>query len=157
VKLGPSTPGDYVRARVLVPRNPGVTSMLPKAEAAHRGRDGCAQGAEGPRARGPEAARRGPGPRQGEQWGRAARGRGRRRGGRGPRRRGSSGPPRRGAGAAAGEGGGAAREGLGAAAPRGGGVRGAPPRGVRAAAPRGPPLGPKAAGAAREGLQGARA
>jgi hypothetical protein len=23
--FGPSTPGDYVRARVLVPRNPGVT------------------------------------------------------------------------------------------------------------------------------------
>jgi hypothetical protein len=28
VRLGPSTPGDYVRARVLVPRNPGVTSGL---------------------------------------------------------------------------------------------------------------------------------
>jgi hypothetical protein len=27
VRLGPSTPGDYVRARVLVPRNPGVTSV----------------------------------------------------------------------------------------------------------------------------------
>jgi hypothetical protein len=27
VRLGPSTPGDYVRARVLVPRNPGVTVM----------------------------------------------------------------------------------------------------------------------------------
>jgi hypothetical protein len=26
VSLGPSTPGDYVRARVLVPRNPGVTA-----------------------------------------------------------------------------------------------------------------------------------
>jgi hypothetical protein len=26
VRLGPSTPGDYVRARVLVPQNPGVTS-----------------------------------------------------------------------------------------------------------------------------------
>jgi hypothetical protein len=26
VRLGPSTPGDYVRARVLVPRNPGVTT-----------------------------------------------------------------------------------------------------------------------------------
>jgi hypothetical protein len=25
VRLGPSTPSDYVRARVLVPRNPGVT------------------------------------------------------------------------------------------------------------------------------------
>jgi hypothetical protein len=25
VRLGPSTPGDYVRARVLVPRNPDVT------------------------------------------------------------------------------------------------------------------------------------
>ena len=25
MRLGPSTPGDYVRARVLVPRNPGVT------------------------------------------------------------------------------------------------------------------------------------
>jgi hypothetical protein len=25
VRLGPSTPGDYVRARVLVPRNPSVT------------------------------------------------------------------------------------------------------------------------------------
>jgi hypothetical protein len=25
VRLGPSTPGDYVRVRVLVPRNPGVT------------------------------------------------------------------------------------------------------------------------------------
>jgi hypothetical protein len=25
VRLGPSTPGDYVRARVLVPQNPGVT------------------------------------------------------------------------------------------------------------------------------------
>jgi hypothetical protein len=28
VRLGPSTPGDYVRARVLVPRNPGVTPKL---------------------------------------------------------------------------------------------------------------------------------
>jgi hypothetical protein len=28
VRLGPSTPGDYVRARVLVPRNPGVTVGL---------------------------------------------------------------------------------------------------------------------------------
>jgi hypothetical protein len=28
VRLGPSTPGDYVRARVLVPRNPGVTNVL---------------------------------------------------------------------------------------------------------------------------------
>jgi hypothetical protein len=27
VRLGPSTPGDYVRARVLVPRNPGVTPL----------------------------------------------------------------------------------------------------------------------------------
>jgi predicted ferric reductase len=27
VRLGPSTPGDYVRARVLVPRNPGVTEI----------------------------------------------------------------------------------------------------------------------------------
>jgi hypothetical protein len=27
VRLGPSTPGDYVRARVLVPRNPGVTPI----------------------------------------------------------------------------------------------------------------------------------
>jgi hypothetical protein len=26
VRLGPSTPGNYVRARVLVPRNPGVTA-----------------------------------------------------------------------------------------------------------------------------------
>jgi hypothetical protein len=26
VRLGPSTPGDYVYARVLVPRNPGVTT-----------------------------------------------------------------------------------------------------------------------------------
>jgi hypothetical protein len=26
VRLGPSTPGDYVRTRVLVPRNPGVTA-----------------------------------------------------------------------------------------------------------------------------------
>jgi hypothetical protein len=26
VRLGPSTPGEYVRARVLVPRNPGVTA-----------------------------------------------------------------------------------------------------------------------------------
>jgi hypothetical protein len=25
VRLGPNTPGDYVRARVLVPQNPGVT------------------------------------------------------------------------------------------------------------------------------------
>jgi hypothetical protein len=31
VRLGPSTPGDYVRARVLVPRNPGVTVELPVA------------------------------------------------------------------------------------------------------------------------------
>jgi hypothetical protein len=30
VRLGPSTPGDYVRARVLVPRNPGVTKELCK-------------------------------------------------------------------------------------------------------------------------------
>jgi hypothetical protein len=29
VRLGPSTPGDYVRARVLVPRNPGVTKVEP--------------------------------------------------------------------------------------------------------------------------------
>ena len=29
VRLGPSTPGDYVRARVLVPRNPGVTERHP--------------------------------------------------------------------------------------------------------------------------------
>jgi hypothetical protein len=28
VRLGPSTPGDDVRARVLVPRNPGVTVAL---------------------------------------------------------------------------------------------------------------------------------
>jgi hypothetical protein len=28
VRLGPSTPGDYVRARVLVPRNTGVTRTL---------------------------------------------------------------------------------------------------------------------------------
>jgi hypothetical protein len=28
VRLGPSTPSDYVRARVLVPRNPGVTQTL---------------------------------------------------------------------------------------------------------------------------------
>ena len=28
VRLGPSTPGDYVRARVLVPQNPGVTPPL---------------------------------------------------------------------------------------------------------------------------------
>jgi hypothetical protein len=28
VRLGPSTPGDYVRARVLVPRNPGVTNLF---------------------------------------------------------------------------------------------------------------------------------
>jgi hypothetical protein len=26
VRLGPNTPGDYVRARVLVPQNPGVTA-----------------------------------------------------------------------------------------------------------------------------------
>jgi hypothetical protein len=30
VRLGPSTPGDYVRARVLVPRNPGVTRRYRK-------------------------------------------------------------------------------------------------------------------------------
>jgi hypothetical protein len=28
VRLGPSSPGDYVRARVLVPRNPGVTEVV---------------------------------------------------------------------------------------------------------------------------------
>jgi hypothetical protein len=28
VRLSPSIPGDYVRARVLVPRNPGVTNVL---------------------------------------------------------------------------------------------------------------------------------
>jgi hypothetical protein len=28
VRLGPSTPGDYVRARVLVPQNPGVTPLI---------------------------------------------------------------------------------------------------------------------------------
>jgi hypothetical protein len=28
VRLGPSTPGDYVRARVLVPRNPDVTNSI---------------------------------------------------------------------------------------------------------------------------------
>jgi hypothetical protein len=27
VRLGPSTPGDDVRARVLVPQNPGVTPI----------------------------------------------------------------------------------------------------------------------------------
>jgi hypothetical protein len=32
MRLGPSTPGDYVRARVLVPRNPGVTGMNANAE-----------------------------------------------------------------------------------------------------------------------------
>jgi hypothetical protein len=31
VRLGPSTPGDYVRARVLVPRNPGVTCRQGRA------------------------------------------------------------------------------------------------------------------------------
>jgi hypothetical protein len=30
VRLGPSTPGDYVRARVLVPRNLGVTEVISK-------------------------------------------------------------------------------------------------------------------------------
>jgi hypothetical protein len=30
VRLGPSTPGVYVRARVLVPRNPGVTEVVSK-------------------------------------------------------------------------------------------------------------------------------
>jgi hypothetical protein len=33
VRLGPSTPGDYVRARVLVPRNPGVTGSLASSTA----------------------------------------------------------------------------------------------------------------------------
>jgi hypothetical protein len=28
VRLGPSTPGDYVRARVLVPQNPSVTEVV---------------------------------------------------------------------------------------------------------------------------------
>jgi hypothetical protein len=28
VRLGPSIPGDYVRARVLVPRNPGVIEVV---------------------------------------------------------------------------------------------------------------------------------
>jgi hypothetical protein len=28
VRLGPSIPGVYVRARVLVPRNPGVTEVV---------------------------------------------------------------------------------------------------------------------------------
>jgi hypothetical protein len=28
VTFDPSTPGDYVRARVLVPRNPGVTEVV---------------------------------------------------------------------------------------------------------------------------------
>jgi hypothetical protein len=28
VRLGPSTPGDYVRTRVFVPRNPGVTEVV---------------------------------------------------------------------------------------------------------------------------------
>jgi hypothetical protein len=32
VRLGPSTPGDYVCARVLVPRNPGVTPIPPSPE-----------------------------------------------------------------------------------------------------------------------------
>jgi hypothetical protein len=30
VRLGPSTPGDYVRARVLVPLNPGCDSYTPQ-------------------------------------------------------------------------------------------------------------------------------
>ena len=33
VRLGPSTPGDYVRAWVLVPPNPGVTRTLDSPEA----------------------------------------------------------------------------------------------------------------------------
>jgi hypothetical protein len=33
VRLGPSTPGDYVRARVLVPRNPGVTHTMLEGQA----------------------------------------------------------------------------------------------------------------------------
>jgi hypothetical protein len=32
VRLGPSTPGGYVRARVLVPRNPGVTDVMEHLE-----------------------------------------------------------------------------------------------------------------------------
>jgi hypothetical protein len=31
VRLGPSTPGVYVRARVLDPRNPGVTEVVSEA------------------------------------------------------------------------------------------------------------------------------
>jgi hypothetical protein len=33
LRLGPSTPGDYVRARVLVPLNPGVTLAEASARA----------------------------------------------------------------------------------------------------------------------------
>jgi hypothetical protein len=32
VRLGPSTPGDYVRARVLVSQNPGVTYIFSDVE-----------------------------------------------------------------------------------------------------------------------------
>jgi hypothetical protein len=35
VRLGPSTPGDYVRARVLVPQNPGVTPGPVEVEPKH--------------------------------------------------------------------------------------------------------------------------
>jgi hypothetical protein len=52
VRLGPSTPGDYVRARVLVLRNPGVTAPLsqtapllshiaPRARSSSRPRSVC--------------------------------------------------------------------------------------------------------------------
>jgi hypothetical protein len=39
VRLGPSTPGDYVRARVLVPRNPGVTSPISDDEPTMQGEE----------------------------------------------------------------------------------------------------------------------
>ena len=35
MRLGPSTPGDYVRARVLVPRNPGVKQCEARGSARH--------------------------------------------------------------------------------------------------------------------------
>jgi hypothetical protein len=41
VRLGPSTPGDYVRARVLVPRNPSVTHGEREVE---EGEGGCCAG-----------------------------------------------------------------------------------------------------------------
>jgi hypothetical protein len=74
VRLGPSTPGDYVRARVLVPRNPGVTARssggwLRRDEGADRGGPRAERAREQAHARGNGSADRAGPPEQREEGG----------------------------------------------------------------------------------------